>query len=306
MNGKDSFSHPRERLGNSPTPWIRPASSRNSPHRSRDANAEESEGRKPDGCIPGPNGAHGDSEGCREAPWKETRKYHPRRNAAHGATHHHTVVPVGEESPPLAPPVSLGLDGMCHGDILRGWEKKLCGVRKSMKVILYLFLISWPLNGAEVQAVVERFYANRALDVRGSVEEEDIRDFLPLLTPSLRASIANAQRTVEAWRTAAKVHPDFFKDLKPPPDEGPLFTGVYEGGEFTKIVSVQSSAERAYVTVSLNGKPLFPKHTWTDIVILHRIDSAWLIDDILSGSESGQPDSIRIGLKYPEPPKPTL
>ncbi len=173
-----------------------------------------------------------------------------------------------------------------------------------MRVILCILVLACSLNASEVEEAVARFYSDRALDVRTTDDHRTVQSFLVSLTPSFRSTITNAQRTVEAWRSAAKMHPEFFKDLKPPPNEGTLFTSVYEGGEFTKIVSTQISADRAYVTVSICGKPLFSDQTWTDIIILHRIESVWLIDDILSGAESGQPTSIRANLNYPEPPKP--
>jgi len=159
------------------------------------------------------------------------------------------------------------------------------------------------LNASEVETMVTGFYAKGALEIRGTVEQADVENPLASLTPSFRAAIVTAQRTVEEWRKASKRNPEVFRDLKPPPDEGPLFTSVYEGGRFTKIVNESVAGDRAYVTVRLAGLvSVNSDQSWTDILILHKVDGKWMIDDILSDSGSGHPTSIRSRHDYPKPP----
>ncbi|MES2924655.1 MAG: hypothetical protein V4819_24090 [Verrucomicrobiota bacterium] len=172
-----------------------------------------------------------------------------------------------------------------------------------MKTAFIFLLCIAGLNASEVETMVTGFYAKGALEIRGTVDQKEVETALASLTPSFRAAIVTAQRTVEEWRKAAKRNPEIFRDLKPPPGEGPLFTSVYEGGRFTKIENARVAGDRAYVTVRVAGLvPANSDYSWTDILILHQVDGKWMIDDILSNSGSGRPTSIRYRHDYPKPP----
>ena len=170
-------------------------------------------------------------------------------------------------------------------------------------IALVLSILSTSLHAADLEGAIKRFYADGALEIRNSVDQADIAKSLDSLTPSFREALTKAQGTVKAWREAAKLHPEAYKDLKPPPDEGPLFTHVYEGGKLSAIVSADTASDRAYVTVRLRGiPPVNEDQSWTDLIVLHLHDGEWLIDDILSNLDSGEPTSVRNGLAYPQQP----
>ncbi len=172
-----------------------------------------------------------------------------------------------------------------------------------MKAYFFILLL-WTTDAraSDIETLINNFYREKqALEIRGTVEQKDIAHCLEALTPSFCAAIASAQDTVDAWTEAALRNPEKYRELKPPPDEGPLFTNLLEGGNFVEVVVVITATDRAYATVRFSGKPPLADRFWTDILVLHRIEDEWKIDDILTNIEFGVRSSIRKSLQYEGP-----
>lgn len=167
-------------------------------------------------------------------------------------------------------------------------------------VLLALLVLSSSLRADDVAAAIKRFYVElRAVDIRGTLDNKSCDDSL---TPDFRSQVEIGRQRLEEWRQVAAVSKEVFKL---PFTEGTIFTDVYESAEYVQTDSIAETQNRAYVTVRLRYTDPKIKIEWQDLVILHRIDGAWKIDDILSGSDKPSPKSIRTTFDIEIAPKPT-
>jgi hypothetical protein len=169
-----------------------------------------------------------------------------------------------------------------------------------MKLVLLLFAMSLPACAGEVEDAVKHFYVDlEALSIRGTVDGDRLDKCREVLTPNYQEAFVGARKALQAWRDAAKRDPEHFGNLKLPLTEGGIFTWVYESGNFTKIESVIEAGDRAYAKVRIRLQPTDGKDDWADLVVLHRVNGRWLIDDILSGVDDESPISMRERLVIP-------
>lgn len=178
-------------------------------------------------------------------------------------------------------------------------------VKIHMKYIALIFIFANFVHASPLETVVKRFYSDlKALELRGEMDQNQTETIFPTLTPSLKQAFRDSQTIITGWKAAAKERPEAFRELKPPPDDGPIFTGVWEGGEFLSIASITEAGDRAYVVVSLSNESNSESVDRVDLLILHRIDSSWLIDDIVFSPDEKAPTTVRKRICYPLPPKP--
>jgi hypothetical protein len=169
-----------------------------------------------------------------------------------------------------------------------------------MKLVLAFLAMSLAARAGDIEAAVKHFYVDlKPLSIRGTVDGDDVDHCSEALTPSYKGAIDAARKGVQAWRDAAKRDPERFRNLKLPLTEGPIFTWVYEGGDFARIESVTEAGDRGYARVRIHLELAGEKDDWSDLVILHRVGGQWLIDDILSGIDDSEPVSMRDRLVIP-------
>jgi hypothetical protein len=109
----------------------------------------------------------------------------------------------------------------------------------------------------------------------------------PLLTPALAAKFDEARRQQQAF---AKKSPGD----KPPWVEGDLFSSLFEGPTNYEIKDINEQGKRAEVLVYLQNASDGQKVRWKDVLILKKVGSRWLLDD------------IRYGGNWPFAPRGTL
>jgi hypothetical protein len=183
--------------------------------------------------------------------------------------------------------------------------------RTPMMVFLILMIAasSTLLRAADLETAVTHFYNDlQALEARSRPDPKSLDKFLPALTPSFREAVAAQAVIIKAWGKAPKDIASQFA----PANDGTIFTRVYESGIFEKIATTEEIGDRAYVSVTVSGDGVVaPKaDKWTDMVILHRIEGKWLIDDILFDANGKNPETarraiIRYGALPPTKPDPT-
>ena len=134
----------------------------------------------------------------------------------------------------------------------------------------------------KVANVVSHFYKKLdAVGMRGPgvFREENIQPFLPLFTQSLKLEFLFAQNQIEIYQRRND-------GQKIPFTEGCVFTSAYENPTGFKIGSPTIINNVARVPIRFyyqEGKEIF---RWIDIVILHKGDNGWKIDNILFNYDS--------------------
>jgi len=170
-----------------------------------------------------------------------------------------------------------------------------------MKLVWMLIAMLIPVRAGDVEAAVKHFYNDLdVLSILGRIDGADVERCREVLTTNYKESFVGARKELQGWRDAAKNDPERFGKLKLPLTEGAIFTWVYESGEFTSIQAVSEAGDRAYAKVGIRLSPTEGQDDWVDLVILHRVNGRWLIDDILSGVDDDDPTSMRDHLAIPK------
>jgi len=162
-------------------------------------------------------------------------------------------------------------------------------------LVICMVISSTLLRAGDLETAVTHFYNDlQALEVRHNSAPKILEKVLPALTPSFREAIAAEALIGKAWEKA----PKSITNQIAPANDGGIFTGVYEGGIFEKIMVTAEIGDRAYVSVTLSGDGVVDSkdHKWTDMMILHRIDGKWLIDDILFEANGTNHNTARMAI----------
>jgi len=168
-----------------------------------------------------------------------------------------------------------------------------------MRHLILLFAAILPAQALDVPETIKRFYVELdAPGIRGLPDAEDTKKCSEMLTPGFKSLITEACTNLDKWIATARAAPPIEAE-KLPFTEGALFTGVYEGGTYLRTESVEEVRDRAYVVVRIRMNPLEGNAECSDLVILHKRDGEWKIDDILSGTQS----SVRSNFVVPLPPE---
>lgn len=155
------------------------------------------------------------------------------------------------------------------------------------RLVLAMLLVASRCWAADPVDLMKRFYGEAdALGVSGFSDEKQMARVRPLLSDDLNALFTEAQKAVAlrwergqqelAKREAGGKNPiarKFVLGRLPP------FTNSGEGREYLGLGESSVSGSRAYVQVKMKlpGDDL----TWTDLLVLHRTEAGWKIDDIL-------------------------
>ncbi len=156
-----------------------------------------------------------------------------------------------------------------------------------MKHLILLLVLGIAAHAQDAAQTISRFFEKcEATTIRGKVEGEDVERCMELLTPSYKAAILLKRSNLNDWRKALVKNSEI--PMKLPLTEGAIFTGAYEGGSYRKTESLSELGDRAYalVRIKLNDPEFLLE--WLDLVIMHKVDGEWRIDDIIS--DIGSPD----------------
>ena len=148
-------------------------------------------------------------------------------------------------------------------------------MKKSVLFVLLLlsqFIFSEPANPNDL---VMDFYSKIiSLHLSGLPDENNLSQILPYFSPEYKSLFTEAKQIQQEF---IKSHPE----EKPPWIEGDLFSSLFEGPDHFIIGTSKINQEEAQISVELENRQSGKTVKWTDIVILKKIDSHWMISDIL-------------------------
>jgi hypothetical protein len=127
------------------------------------------------------------------------------------------------------------------------------------------------------QSAARVFYAElRRLGLRSLPTVAEWEPFAPRATPALTGAIEQAQKEQAEFRKK-------FPDDKPPWVDGDLFSSLFEGPQRFEIGEAKITGDRAEVPVSCVHTEGGDTAKWTDVLILTKTKSGWLVDDLRYG-----------------------
>ena len=167
-------------------------------------------------------------------------------------------------------------------------------------VLVLLLAVSRCLT-ADPLDLMKKFYGEAdALGVSGFNYEDQMARVRPFLSEDLNAHFTRAQKAVallleKEQQELAKLEAEGKRPIARKFVLGrlPPLTNSGEGREYLGLGESSVSGGRAYVQVKMKlpGEDL----TWTDLLVLHRTEAGWKIDDILfeSGDKEGFVKTLR-------------
>lgn len=127
------------------------------------------------------------------------------------------------------------------------------------------------------QSAARVFYAElRRLGLRSLPAVAEWEPFAPRATPALTEAIKRAQTEQAEFMKK-------FPDEKPPWVDGDLFSSLFEGPQRFEIGEAKITGDRAEVPVTCVHTYGGDTAKWTDILILTKTESGWLVDDLRYG-----------------------
>ena len=149
-----------------------------------------------------------------------------------------------------------------------------------MKRTLLFIAMLQSISAGDVSSAIKHFYVElKATEIRGNPDEDRCDD---ALTPSFKAIIAKGRKTLEASREEARQAPEQYEATKLDFTEGSVYTASYEYAAYVRTENIEEHGDRAYARVTLRLDERDGGAEFSDLVILHKIDNEWKIDDILS------------------------
>jgi hypothetical protein len=125
----------------------------------------------------------------------------------------------------------------------------------------------------------DKFYrAYLKLKIRGLPNDKEMKVLSPLITSDLK-DLFEAARKIQA--KFIQEHPD----EKGPWVDGDLFTSLFEGAQSFQVGRPTVHQDQAEVPVQLTYRQGGSTTRWSDVLILERNRSKWLVRDILLKGE---------------------
>jgi hypothetical protein len=127
------------------------------------------------------------------------------------------------------------------------------------------------------QSAARVFYAElRRLGLRSLPTVAEWEPFAPRATPELTEAIERAREEQTEFM-------EKFPDEKPPWVDGDLFSSLFEGPQRFEIGEAKITSDRAEVPVTCLHTYGGDTAKWTDVLILTKTESVWLVDDLRYG-----------------------
>lgn len=133
---------------------------------------------------------------------------------------------------------------------------------------------SGPVSASDT--VVQFYVMLEVSGVRNVPEARALLALEPYLTPSLAAQLRAARAVQDSLRNAGAAAVPF--------TEGDPFSGLFEGQTSYVVKNTTVRGDTAFVLVNFSNTEQKPPVSWSDTVVVARVDSTWRIADIRYGA----------------------